>query len=252
MRGFDRDLGSLESAYAKAGVLDRTIFVITADHGMVAIHHQVAYTAIKSAVLRAGTAVIHGNYHSGAYLWVKDKSKLQAAAANVAALKGPRIQSVYYRNPDGSYQLAPRPGGQLTPDVEAANQYLLHTFAGPTGPDLVVLFDEGTVGVQPGESAWKGDHGGSDWQSQHIPLLIAGPGVRARHVSSFPARLIDIAPTVLALAGGSHASMRGIVLADALHSPLEADVSAETTLRPQLDSVVGALRTESALESKHK
>jgi arylsulfatase A-like enzyme len=71
-------------------------------------------------------------------------------------------------------------------------------------------------------------------------------------VSSFPARLIDIAPTVLALAGGSHASMRGIVLADALHSPLEADVSAETTLRPQLDSVVGALRTESALESKHK
>ncbi len=252
MRDFDRDLASLESAYAKAGVLDRTIFVITADHGMVPIRHQVSYTEVKSAVLRAGTAIIHGNYHSGAYLWVKDKSKLAQAAANVAALQRARIQSVYYRNPDGSYQLAPRPGGQLTPTVDAANQYLLHTFSGPTGPDLVVLFDEGTVGVQPGESAWKGDHGGSDWQSQHIPLLIAGPGVRARHVSSFPARLIDISPTILALAGGSHASMRGVVLADSLQSPPPADVSTEATLRPQLDAVIGALRSESRLESKQK
>lgn len=252
MRGFDRDLASLESAYARAGVLDHTIFVITADHGMAAIRYQVSSTTIKSAVLRAGTAIIHGNYHSGAYLWVKDPSKLPAAAANVAALKGARIQSVYYRNPDGSYQLAPRPGGQLTPTVEAANHYLLHTFSGPSGPDLVVLFDEGTVGVQPGESAWKGDHGGSDWQSQRIPLLIAGPGVRGKHVSAFPARLIDIAPTVLALAGGTHAQMRGLVLADALRAPPAGDVSAEAALRPQLDAVVTALRAESSLEAKRK
>jgi arylsulfatase A-like enzyme len=115
-----------------------------------------------------------------------------------------------------------------------------------------VLFDEGTVGVQPGEATWKGDHGGADWQSQHIPLLIAGPGLRGKHVSSFPARLIDIAPTILALAGGSHDTMRGAVLADALKAPSAADVAAEKALRLQLDPVYRALRSQSAKEAKRR
>jgi arylsulfatase A-like enzyme len=129
---------------------------------------------------------------------------------------------------------------------------LLQTFSGPTGPDLVVLFDEGTVGTQKGEQNWKGDHGGSDWQSQHVPLLISGPGVREKHVSTFPARLMDIAPTILALSGGSHAQMRGAVLADALQSPAAGDVAAESAARPQLRSVVAALRGESALEARKR
>jgi hypothetical protein len=252
MHGFDRDLAAMEAAYAKAGVLDRTLFVLTADHGMVPIRHRVSYTDIKSAVLRAGTAVIHGNYHSGAYLWVADKSRLPQAAANVAALtKKDRIQSVYYRHPDGSYQRVAT-AGELDPAVESANQYLLGTFTGPVGPDIVVLFDEGTVGAQSGEANWKGDHGGSDWQSQHIPLLISGPGVRSNHVSTFPARLIDIAPTVLALAGGSKGTMRGVVLTDAFRTPMAGDVAAEAALRPELGAVVTALSTESHREAGQK
>jgi arylsulfatase A-like enzyme len=252
MHGFDRDLASMEASYAKAGVLNRTVFVLTADHGMVAIHHQVPFTAIKSAVLRAGTTIIHGNYHSGAYIWVKDETKLPQAAANIAALsKKDRIQSVYYRQPDGSYQRV-LAGGALDASVEVANQYLLQTFSGPVGPDIVVLFDEGTVGVQNGEMTWKGDHGGADWQSQHIPLLISGPGVRADHTSTFPARLIDIAPTILALAGGSKGTMRGLTLADAIKAPAAADVSAEAALRPQLQAVVQALTSESHREAARK
>lgn len=252
MQGFDRDLGALEDAYRKAGVLDRTLFVITADHGMVPIRHKVPYTDIRSAVLRAETAIIHGNYHSGAYIWVKDQTKLPKAAANVAALKADRIQSVYYRNPDGTYQRVSASGEKLDSSVEVANQYLLHTFSGPVGPDIVVLFKEGTVGVQTGEMSWKGDHGGADWQSQHIPLLIAGPGVRRGHHSTFPARLIDIAPTILSLSGGSHAAMRGVVLADALRAPSEADVFAEAAFRPQLKAVITALSAESHLEARQK
>lgn len=251
MHGFDRDLASLEAAYARSRVLDRTVFVLTADHGMVPIRHHVPFTDVKSAVMRAGTSIIHGNYHSGAYLWVTDRSKLPQAAANVAALNRDRIQSVYYRNADGSYQRVPT-AGELDSSVEPANQYLLGTFTGPVGPDLVVLFDEATVGAQTGEAAWKGDHGGSDWQSQHIPLLISGPGVRRDYVSTFPARLIDISPTVLALSGGSKGAMRGVPLADALNSPAAGDLSAETALRPQLLSVVTALMRESHLEARQK
>lgn len=43
MQGFDGDLAMLQAAYEKAGVLQRTIFVLMADHGMMPLDHRVAH-----------------------------------------------------------------------------------------------------------------------------------------------------------------------------------------------------------------
>src|SRR5206468_11034129 len=50
MQSFDRDLAALEDTYRQAGVLDRTLFVLTADHGFAPIYHTVRKRDVEKAV----------------------------------------------------------------------------------------------------------------------------------------------------------------------------------------------------------
>jgi arylsulfatase A-like enzyme len=238
--------------YRKAHVLRRTIWIVTADHGMAPVYRTVSDTAVSGAVKAARTKVVADVYHTGAYLWVADKTKVAQAAQNITALRNPGIQSVYYKQAVGrSYRYVRASDAKLfrTSGADAATQYLLSTFAGPTGPDLAVFFTEGTASLPGGEANWKGDHGGSGWQSQHLPLLISGPGVRSGYVSAYPARLVDIAPTVLTLLGAPMGAMQGIPLTDAMTSPPSWASGWQTRVGKQVWPVVQALQAESRLES---
>lgn len=251
MQGFDRDLAVLQDAYRKAGVLDNTIFILMADHGMMPLRHKLSEADFTAAVTRGGTSVVTFAYSSAGYIWVKDSSRAVAAAQQVAALNSPYIQSVYarVRSVRGySYTRVSSPGLLRAAGTEAANQYLLNSFNGPNAPDIVALFTEG-VGCEPGgQAGWKADHGGTSWQAQHIPLILSGPGIRAGHVSSYPARLIDIAPTVLQAMGASHTGMQGIPLADALTAPPGWTVQWQQSAARQLMPVVTALQQQSVRE----
>src|SRR5207302_4024017 len=55
MQSFDADLGRIEAAYQAAGILNQTMFVITADHGMMPIARFIPSTIITNAVTKAGT-----------------------------------------------------------------------------------------------------------------------------------------------------------------------------------------------------
>lgn len=253
MRRFDSDLSMLQNTYRRAGVLGQTLFVITADHGMSYIDHQVPSTLITRAVASAGTRVISQTYHTAAFLWLKDKSRVRQAAAAVARIRTRYIQSVYFHTHTKAgwvYQRATNVNRFRAHGMEAAMQYLLHTFDDSNGPDLVVFFPEGTVGTVPAQKRWKGDHIGATWESEHLTLIFSGPGVRRGYVSRFPASLIDVAPTALALMGIPSAGMRGIPLADAMLKPtkvMRADLSAQgKTLTP----LVTALRQESQLDRR--
>lgn len=251
MQGFDRDLGDLERVYRKAGILNKTLFVITADHGMTPIYHNVDDSLIQKAVAAAGTSIITDTYHTAAYVWLKDESKAAAAAANVSALQNPYIQSAYFKEsiPGGfDYVRASGPGLFLSAGMERANQYLLNSFDGPTAPDLVVFYREDTASLPGGQANWKGDHGGANWQSQHLPLLFAGPGVRRHSVSDYPVRLMDIAPTALSLMGISDRGMSGIPVADAMAHPDAAAVRRQQATGGTLRPVVAALQSESKAE----
>ena len=263
MRGFDQDLAMLENAYREAGVLDQTLFVLTADHGFAPIYHTVSQSLFAKAVSAAGTSIVSDTYHTGAFLWLRNRSRAVVAANNVARLHNPYIQAVYYKawTAKGGFQYvrattptwrayAIRPYG--APGMEAANQYLLRSFNGPNGPDLVVQFTEEAASEPGGQTQWKGDHGGGDWQSQHLPLIFSGPEIRHGYVSSYPARLIDIAPTVLSVLGVPATGMQGIPLADALESASPRAWAAQRAEGATLHPIVSALQQESRLEAGAK
>jgi arylsulfatase A-like enzyme len=248
MQGFDRDLAALQDTYRRSGVLDRTLFVLTADHGTSAVYHTVDKADLTNAVARAGTSIVSDTYHTGAYLWIRDKSRAASAAANIARLQNPNIQAVYFKEriPGGSHYIrASGPDLFRASGMEQANQYLLRTFNGPNGPDLAVFFRQGAASLPGGQASWKGDHGGADWESQHLPLVFSGPGVSKGYVSPFPARLIDIAPTVLALVGVPRTGMDGTTLADAIKGSSAAAQRLQRTKQAEIQPIVSALKAQS-------
>jgi Type I phosphodiesterase / nucleotide pyrophosphatase len=253
MQAFDADLGRLEDTYRKAGVLDKTLFVITADHGFAPTFHRVPKSVISSAVQKAGTSILKDTYHTAAYLWIRNASKAAAIAATIAHKQNPYIQSVYFRSETAQGPTYTRATGSnlfLAPGMEAANQYLLQTFNGPSGPDIVVLFTENSAGVAGGQVTWKADHGGADWEAQHVPLILSGPGVRRKHFSQWPARLEDVAPTALSLLGVPPTGMYGTILADSLRAPTPDESNAQAQLAVTLRPVIASLQAESRLEAQ--
>lgn len=251
MQSFDRDLGLLQGAFRRAGVLDRTLFVLMADHGMMPLRQTIDSSVLDHAVESSGTTIVTSSYNTGAAYWVEDSSRAAAAGQNIVDLHSPLVQAVYAADRTSSgyaYRRISDASQQHDPAVEAANQYLLATFAGPNSPDIMAIFAEG-VGCEPGgQSGWKGDHGGASWESQQIPLIVSGPGVRAGTVSNFPARLIDVAPTCLQLMGMPSTGMQGIVLADAMQASTAHTRHLQAVKASQLGPVVRALKQESHLE----
>lgn len=245
MRGFDQDLGMIEDAYRAAGILDKTLFVITADHGMMPITRFVPSTVITNAVSQAGTSAPDIATNSGDFVWLADQSKAQAVADNIVRARDPGIQSVYYltgANGDLGYTAAA--GLPVDSSVEAANQHLLGTLMNGHEPTVVVFGKEGVSFSDP-SSHWKADHGGSSWQSQHIPLILAGPGIQQGIITAAPAELEDVAPTALTAMGVRPAGMGGMVLTDALDSSSGAALQARKVEQQKVGPVVAALSGQS-------
>jgi arylsulfatase A-like enzyme len=115
-----------------------------------------------------------------------------------------------------------------------------------------VLYRENyTVVPRNVAGTWKGTHGGATWLVQHVPLIMSGPGIRSGVYSAFPARAIDIAPTMEQLLGLPPIKRDGVALADALASPPKAEVAAQNQIYPTLATEVHALQVQSAADSHH-
>lgn len=246
MKDLDRDLGYIEDTYRKAGVLDKTAFVITADHGMSPLTYEIPDAVLDDAVTKAGTTSLETTYSTAGYIWLQNAAMAQSVAENVLSAKNPYVQAVYYKvhaQTGDSYVLAS--GQHITPRTDSADQYLLQSFLGGNAPDVVTFCTEDAAFVTQGAPGWKGNHGGGAWQSQHIPLVIAGPGVAAAAVSHAPVRLEDVAPTALALFKIKATGMQGSVLADSLQSPSLAQTAAQQQLSHLLNPVVTGLIDQS-------
>jgi hypothetical protein len=126
-----------------------------------------------------------------------------------------------------------------SPDLVKAYDYLMSTDAGPTGEDIAILLRENAR--NSGMPQMPGRHGGADWGSQHVTLLLSGPGVQPG-TSNHPARLTDIAPTVERFMGINPDARDGIVLADAFQSPAASDVTAQNASDATLGPIVSALQ----------
>jgi arylsulfatase A-like enzyme len=90
-----------------------------------------------------------------------------------------------------------------------------------------------------------GNHDSATWLQQNNLLIIAGPGVTKGAVSESPARLVDVAPTVLTLLGILPYNMDGITLADALKTPSPSQIQDQIKLNKDLMPLIEALKSQS-------
>jgi hypothetical protein len=251
-RAADHQLGRLITALRNRGILDQTIFVVTADHGMVKNTYQMDNQELQAAVRRVGGKLGHFVGGNSAYIWLRNRESSQQVAqrlidllpslplerstdaAGISFAYALKLEAGVY-----SYYPVPPTGSTLDPALDAAYRYLLQTFAGPISPDIVLAFEENMISTPT--SSIHGEHGGATWGAQHIPLVIAGPGVRRGKESSFPARLMEVAPTVLALLGLPPTHMDGVVLADALTKPIAKQQRAQDEVAASLASYQQAI-----------
>jgi hypothetical protein len=250
MQNFDSDLGKIEDAYRNAGVLDRTLFVVTADHGMGPIKRFIPSTVISNAVTQAGTTAPDVGNNTAAYVWLADHAKAQQVAKNVLAERDPGVQSAYFLSPTPKPHYVLAGGHFVNGNMNAANTDLANTLLNGHEPDVVVMAKAGATFSSPA-AHWKADHGGASWESQHIPLLIAGPGVKQGAVIGQGAQLEDIAPTALALMGISPTGMQGKILADAMTSPAGWEQSARKAEIAKIGPLISALAAQDRYEMSH-
>jgi len=241
----DHQVGRLLAAYGRAGMLSQTYFVITADHAMVPGLHSVASSVIDRVIQLAGGQALYVGHGDYSPIWLKNTSAVPRVAEALANANIPEIAAVYAKNAQGRYTIVSHTSRLATPDVQSAYADLLSSFNNPTSPDIVLLYDENTITMTPlyVKIGRKGDHGGASWGAQHIPLILAGPGIKQAYQSNYPARLVDIAPTLETLMGMTPSKQDGVPLADAMIKPPSWAVAAQNRQSPRLlDDITGLQR----------
>ena len=242
-RSFDKALGRLLAAYKKAGIYDKTLFVITADHGMIQSTHRVldrvaVINQIKSALGHSSIILTNGGGGGGptmTSIWLKNPAHNGKMAEAIWKKHYDNVSAIYYR--DGTKYHAAGVEDSF-PDLVKAYDYLVGT-EGAHGQDIAILLRENSR--NSGLPRMLGRHGGADWGSQQATLIFSGPGVKPG-LSDAPARLVDIAPTVERFMGIKPNARDGVVLADAFQNPHPADIAPHNASAAMLGPMVAALQ----------
>lgn len=239
----DQQVGRIIDAYKQDGRYDQTVFVVISDHSMTPFIGVIEQSAIDRILIEARN---FGNASPHTYLQFPENAREVAEKITDAGIPG--LTGAYYRikQPDGKYTYEPTKvtAAKLIGDVDKCYRYLLSTYAGEGSPDIELIPAENwhinwsMFNAKP----FKGNHDSATWLQQHNILLISGPGVKRSTTSDSPARLVDVAPTVLTLMGIVTERMDGIVLADALQSPTVTQLHTQIKLNSELIPLMEALK----------
>jgi arylsulfatase A-like enzyme len=246
MSNVDKQIGRLMAAYGRAGMLDQTYFIVTSDHAMIPAVHTVQKSTVDAIVAKAGGTSLYVGHGDYCAIWLKDLASVPRVANSLASANVPNVAAVYYKNPAGQYTLRSSASRLADSSVRQSYSDLLGSFTSAESPDIVLLYDEDTITMNPTflKVGRKGDHGGATWGAQHIPVIIAGPSIKQSYSSDYPARLVDIAPTVETLLGIVPQRQDGVPLADAMISPPSWAVRAQDKVTARLTLDVQALEQE--------
>jgi arylsulfatase A-like enzyme len=246
--GVDHQIGRIVAAYQQAGMFAQTNFVITSDHGMVPAAHVVQINDIKSIIAKAGGQPMYVGHGDSSSIWLKNPTTIPRVGVALAAANLSGVAAVYIKAANGKYTLVSPMTHLAAPAVDQAYRDLLGTLNQGESPDIVLLYDENTITMTPNflKINRKGDHGGATWGAQHIPLVIAGPGIRAGYVSSYPARIADIAPTIETLLRIQPTREDGVPLADAMTAPPDWAAAQQAKRLPRMTANVHALELEAS------
>jgi arylsulfatase A-like enzyme len=253
MQNIDRGVGLIEKTYRDLGILNQTDFIITGDHGMMESRSAYNWKNVQNTIRSSGAQIARADGSGGA-IWLMNPADAKAAAEKLAASHPAHVEAILYRSAPGNdykYELASPVSWLVGPRVATALEHLVDSTAGIHGPDLWVLYRENyTVDVNNTSGKWKGTHGGATWKVQHIPLIISGPGIRKGVHSAFPARSIDVAPTVERLLGLPYIKRDGVILADALSSSLPGEAGPQRAVTASLGADAAALEAQSQADSR--
>ncbi len=218
----DAALGDLIQSYRVAGVLDQTVWVIAADHGMTP-KGNILVPADLYAEMDVSMSDADQPMLPEARL--AEPGRAPQVAAALAVSGAPGLTGAYALvQQDGryTYQAAPATAGSLPAALNDSYLYLLDTYASAYSPNVVVTTAGRTAYDEQAESSG-GTHNPLNWDDQHVLLVFSGAGVSPGRISSAPARLVDILPTLARLLDLRDDNMDGIPLADALAVPLPED-----------------------------
>jgi hypothetical protein len=218
LRTADEQLGRLLDALEQRQLLDRTLIVVTADHGGQRDESYLGNGKYQSCCPMANVSakmeppfwLEHLNQigalktayaDTSVKLWLTDRSA-EAEAAMVRGMSDISGMTEVYalRRSPGELRyerVFTRLGAQTLAFRQWAERHsaeLVATMASERGPDLIGLLADG-FGFNR-----LGDHGGAQEKVQRIPMIIHVPGERAQ-VLQQPFRLMDINAEVTALAG---------------------------------------------------
>jgi arylsulfatase A-like enzyme len=252
IRSDDYAIARIVAAYKQLGIFDKTLFVITADHGMASNRHIVPIHPMYRTVAHVAPSLDEEFRITVGSVWLRDPHQAPAVAAAMTGQHVPDIEGALYKvsGPNGlSYAPDAWTAKHISKSLLTAYLDLADTEASSAGADVIFPYAEDTTGlVVKGRKLW-GNHGGFSWGVQHIPLILFGPGVHPG-VSSFPAKLVDIAPTIETLLQlPVPTAVDGVVLADALANPSSAEKEAQRAVLKARMADVNALRNHSAAQS---
>jgi hypothetical protein len=222
----DEQVGRIMGALEDSGELDRTLVVLTADHGSVAaadghfhgefepvndygyfnwyygdpendVFYDQPQDALQPLIDTGNVGLSYSD--SSLNVWLEDQSPAAVAEAAAIMRTLPDVTAVWQRSGDHFDRVSPirwdrmHSGGEKSWFARKA-QELVDTQAATYGPDLVAtLPDDTTYSVL-------GDHGGIQRSSQQIPIVFAGANLSAKDLSA-EVRSVDIMPTILRAMG---------------------------------------------------
>jgi predicted AlkP superfamily pyrophosphatase or phosphodiesterase len=243
----DKQIGRLVDTYKQAGIYDQTIFVVTSDHAMTPQLSDEAATNIRRPLTAAGIQISSG----GKEIFLENPARAEQAANIIAGLNIPDTNGIYFKKKaaDGSYSYYPSSAtaAGISADLNKCNLYLLSTFASEKSCDVYITSKD--VDWKSSPSIKGGNHGAATWTNQHVPMILSGPGIKKGFISDSPARLVDLAPTVLTAMGINPQKMDGIVLADALTNPSQLLVTAQQKVNAELVPIQKAFKSKSEQET---
>ena len=253
IQGTDRALGVIINEYKRLGIFKKTDFIIVSDHGMVDGHQRVAIHTVYKAVAHDGVSEQEEELQpSLGQIWLHDPQNAQMLATKLAAKHFNHIEGALYKVTDSSgshYEAAPQTAAKFSGPLLQAYLDLADTEASLAGPEVVLPYQEDTTGLAP-TKAFHGMHGGFSWDSQHIELVMEGPGIR-KGKSHYPAQLVDIAPTIERLNGLPIPSgVNGVVLADGVQNATRAQTSAQKAVQNRRAADQKAIRAHSIAQLK--
>ena len=207
----DRALGELLEAVDRRVGLDRTLIVVSADHGVASAPEidaarggpgrragaaeALCIQGLEAALVRrlgpsgtGGRWLRPGPFFEPAALEAAGVTRAEAeAAARVHLEACPGVARVWTRSELESPALPDHP---LT-------LAFAHSFHPERSPDLVLQLEEGLLPASPSTAA---SHGSPYPHDTHVPWLVRGAGIAPREI---PGRVatVDVAPTTAALVG---------------------------------------------------